>query len=115
MSANEIANKVHAMIMFNPAALQADVLVHRSVGVDQIAEGTQLGVERIGVGRYKVHLVDKLDVFGGVASGSCAAGVILSSGIDVDGNWLVQTDTNAGAPTDASLAAVVLFRFPAQS
>jgi hypothetical protein len=118
MSANEIANRVHAMITFHPAATQGAITVYRTVGVDEAAPGTTRGVERLATGRYKVYLVDKVtpptnpagpDIVG---FGTSDAGFILSVGADTDGNMLVGLDTNAGAATDAPSALCGCVRFP---
>ncbi len=115
MAANEIANLVAAMIVFQPAASQGAVQVFNCVGVDQLVLTANKGVTRVGVGRYTVSLVDKISVgpnFGGIALGTGAAAYIVTGSIDVNGDLVVNVDTNAGAPSDASPVYMMVFRFP---
>jgi hypothetical protein len=59
--------------------------------------------------------VEPLGITDAIPFGTSGAGIIVSSGIDVDGTWLINIDTNAGAPTDAFRALVGLMRFPTET
>lgn len=115
MAANEISNLVAAMIVFQPAATQGAVQVFNCVGVDQLVPTANKGVTRVGVGRYTVSLVDKISPgpnFGAIALGTGAAAYIVTCSIDINGDLVVNIDTNAGAPSDVSPAYAIVFRFP---
>lgn len=117
MSANEIANQLHAMFVFQPAASQGAVVVGKTVGVDQTVLTSNLGITRTGTGRYTVSLIDKIPggttpAVGGVGSGSVGAGFVLSVGIDANGDALIAVNTDAGAASDVPLVTAFVHRFP---
>jgi hypothetical protein len=120
MSANEIANQLAAMVVFQPAASQGAVTHGRAVGVDQTVLTSNLGITRTGTGRYTVSLIDKIPggaslQVGAVGGGSVAAGFILSVGVDSNGDMTVAVNTDAGAASDSPLVTAILHRFPTVS
>lgn len=117
MSANEIANQLAAMVVFQPAASQGAVTHGKSVGVDQTVLTSNLGITRTGTGRYTVSLIDKIPGgatlgVGAVGGGSVAAGFILSVGTNGDGDMTIAVNTDAGAASDTPLVTAFLHKFP---
>lgn len=117
MSSNQIVNAIHAMVTFQAAATTNTIVPFAMVGVDEAFPGSNHGVERVGAGMFKVHLLTPLNpasvgpnaVVSGVSPGGTPCIIqALIDGADLD----ITLTTLAGAPLDVASVQLLVTRFP---
>jgi len=122
MSANEIANKLHAMVTFAPGVSTAAVDVLRTQGIDETEALSNRGVIRLGAGTYTVKLLTPVRGSADADGSDCICSTMTERGlrcrafISPDGTHInVSQDTTAGVANDTGTCQIFVMRFPGNS
>lgn len=111
MSANEIANVVHAMAVLDLSDVSAAAMLVKGVGIASVA--------RTSAGVFTVTMVEQVDILGAVVHithGAATARIVVaqlqslaSAGTD---NIQINGFTDAGVAGDTGIAYLTVLRFP---